>query len=203
MGTAGGRKRQRSEEQQQSMLRRRVRAKIMKRLQCLFASVERTKVWQKQMQRLFAETNKLKKLCKRYIPIMEVDAAIREKIAEFGPYINRPPTLFPSQLCEALTADFYDHLYHLETISAGDRHPLVVSTRLADIYTCCMCYWLSVGYKMDHNGTDVTIITKHPYFAAHIPPEICFSDLGMTCGHMSEFNRLFKRICTGPANTLR
>jgi len=74
-----------------------------------------------------------------------------------------------------------------------------MTARQVDIYTCCMCFWLSSGLVVGSHE----VVAVHPFFERHVPPEICFAELSMTCKHMSEFTRLFKRVCAGPLNTIR
>lgn len=224
MGTCGERKRQKSDTDVDTATRKRVRDKIKARLNLMMASKERVAVYDRQRARLFLETDKLLRGYRGYIPLMEVDQAIHREIAQRGPYLNEPPPLFPQvrlfaarppswwspapsslhrtrsqKLCDLLTADLYAYLYTLQEATANNSRPIVATPRNADIFAACMCHHLAMGYSVGGNE----VVPKIPYFAKHTPPQLCFAELGVVCGHMSEFNRSFKQACTGMHGSFR
>ena len=191
MGTTG-RKRSRGTAQhpQRSIAPRiRIRDRVAGTIKTVFCSKQRVVVFERQKGRFFSEVDRLCRSKRPPFDIVEIDRQIRQKKAEFGRFLNPVPDYFPPPLLDSLTVDLVAHLYTIEKLSEGEERKIVVSTRLAEVYTACVCYWMSVGFSVAGN----TIISSHPYFEQHVPPEICFGEMGFTCGHMSEFTRTLQR----------
>lgn len=137
MGT-GKRAGKRSMMQEQNILSRKIRERVNSRVMSVFSSRQRRGIYDRQLQRLFVETDKLFRVHKITIPIVDIDIKIRKTIEAFGAFLNAPPPLFRSSLQLAITSDFYDYFKRVCEISAKDSHPIEWVPRQADIFTACM-----------------------------------------------------------------
>ena len=169
----------------------RIRNKVSETIRSIFSSPRRRLVYERQRQRFFVETDRIARGMRAPFDIVEIDRQIRQKRALFGSFLSRPPEFFPAALVDSLSSDFLAHFYTIEKMTRNEERNIVVTSRLAEVYTACMCYWLSSGFEV----SGIPIVSAHPYFKQHVPPEICFGELGLTCGHMSEFTRSLKRVC--------
>ena len=137
MGT-GFKSAKRTAAQDKSIAARKIRERITARVGSVFASRQRTGIYERQLSRLYVETDKLFRAHKGAIPIVDVDTQIREKIKSLGAFLNAPPPVFRSTLRAAIAADLFAYFERVCTVTANDTHPIEWTPRQADVFTSCM-----------------------------------------------------------------
>lgn len=174
--------------------------KIHKRIQSVFCSPERTRIYETQMERFNAEIDRVIRALDTPPDIVEIDQRIKAVLTSFGPSLNAPPAVFRRPLHDALVSDFVAYFNTICTISEYDARPLKRTTANADTFAACMCVWLARGYPL----STASIVKPHPFFTDHVPPDIRFCEFdGMSCSSMSGFARHFLAACMGVGHSVR